>query len=148
MTKKDIVKDISEKFGRTQVETKAVVQGMFDAIVEGLIADGRIELRNFGVFEVKERAARKARNPRTGEQVAVSPRRVVVFRPGRLMEASIDGGALSSNGAESDDEFDEDQDEEAGDADAASASIPASRPEAKAAAPRPDRPLPSDPPPP
>ena len=68
MTKKEIVKTISEEIGLTQLKTKEIVQKTFDAIVETLVEDHRIELRNFGVFEVKQRAARKARNPRTGDE--------------------------------------------------------------------------------
>ena len=49
----------------------------------------RIELRDFGVFEVKKRAARKARNPRTGEQVEVPRKHVVTFKPGKYMEAKV-----------------------------------------------------------
>jgi nucleoid DNA-binding protein len=49
------------------------------------VREGRIELRNFGVFEVRQRKPRKARNPRTGEQVKVPARRVVTFKPGRQM---------------------------------------------------------------
>ena len=60
MTKKEIVKEISEALQMTQLKTKEIVQKTFDAIVKTLVADGRIELRNFGVFEVKKRAARKA----------------------------------------------------------------------------------------
>ncbi len=76
MTKKDIVRTISEEVGLTQQQTKAIVQKTFDAIIETLVEDGRIELRNFGVFEVRHRAARRARNPRTGNQVEV-PRNVL-----------------------------------------------------------------------
>ena len=71
MTKKEIVKKISEEIGLTQLKTKEIVQKTFDAIVETLVEDHRIELRNFGVFEVKRRAPRKARNPRTGDKVYV-----------------------------------------------------------------------------
>ena len=93
MTKKEIVKTISEEIGLTQLKTKEIVQRTFDAIVETLVEEtrrqiekgndngtlGRIELRNFGVFEVKKRAARKARNPRTGERVDVEAKFVVTF---------------------------------------------------------------------
>lgn len=89
MTKKEIVKAISEEIGLTQLKTKDIVQKTFDAIVETLVADGRIELRNFGVFEVKKRAARKARNPRTGEKVFVAEKFVVTFKPGKEMEEKV-----------------------------------------------------------
>ena len=89
MTKKEIVKTISEEIGLTQLKTKEIVQKTFDAIVETLVEDHRIELRNFGVFEVKRRAARKARNPRTGEKVFVPEKFVVTFKPGKEMEERV-----------------------------------------------------------
>jgi DNA-binding protein HU-beta/integration host factor subunit beta len=89
VTKKEIVKTISEEIGLTQLKTKEIVQKTFDAIVETLVEDGRIELRNFGVFEVKRRAARKARNPRTGERVDVPEKFVVTFKPGKEMEERV-----------------------------------------------------------
>jgi integration host factor subunit beta len=89
VTKKEIVKAISEEIGLTQLKTKEIVQKTFDAIVETLVEDGRIELRNFGVFEVKKRAARKARNPRTGDQVYVAEKFVVTFKPGKEMEEKV-----------------------------------------------------------
>lgn len=89
MTKKEIVKTISEEIGLTQLKTKEIVQKTFDAIVETLVDEGRIELRNFGVFEVKKRAARKARNPRTGDKVFVPEKYVVTFKPGKEMEERV-----------------------------------------------------------
>jgi integration host factor subunit beta len=89
VTKKEIVKTISEEIGLTQLKTKEIVQKTFDAIVETLVEDGRIELRNFGVFEVKQRAARKARNPRTGQRVDVPEKFVVTFKPGKEMEEKV-----------------------------------------------------------
>jgi len=89
VTKKEIVKTISEEIGLTQLKTKEIVQKTFDAIVETLVEDRRIELRNFGVFEVKKRAARKARNPRTGQKVFVPEKFVVTFKPGKEMEERV-----------------------------------------------------------
>jgi len=91
VTKKEIVKDIADILGLTQLKTKEIVQMTFDAIIETLVdnSDHRIELRNFGVFEVKQRAARKARNPRTGERVDVPPKNVVTFKPCKRMEELV-----------------------------------------------------------
>ena len=89
MTKKEIVRTISEEIGLTQLKTKEIVQKTFDAIVDTLVEDGRIELRNFGVFEVKRRAPRKARNPRTGDKVFVPEKFVVTFKPGKDMEKRV-----------------------------------------------------------
>ena len=85
----DIVKRIAEYTALTQVQTKEVVQKSFDAIIDAIVEEGRIELRNFGVFEVKVRRPRKARNPRTGQPVEVPAKTVVVFKPGRIMEERV-----------------------------------------------------------
>ena len=89
MTKKEIVRTISEEIGLTQLKTKEIVQKTFDAIVETFVDEHRIELRNFGVFEVKRRAPRKARNPRTGDKVFVPEKFVVTFKPGKEMEQRV-----------------------------------------------------------
>ena len=89
MTKKEIVRSISEKLGITQLKTKEIVQCVFDDILETLVMEGRIELRNFGVFEVRKRAARKARNPRTGDPVQVKEKYVVVFKAGKVLEQAV-----------------------------------------------------------
>ncbi len=89
MTKKEIAKQISADLGLTQLQTMEIVQRTFDAIIQTLVNDGRIELRNFGVFEVKRRASRKARNPRTGEKLIAPARNVVTFKPGKEMEERV-----------------------------------------------------------
>jgi len=89
VTKKEIVRSISEELGLTQLKTKEIVQKTFDAIIQTLVEERRIELRNFGVFEVKLRAARKARNPRTSEEVMVEEKYVVTFKPGKEMEERV-----------------------------------------------------------
>jgi nucleoid DNA-binding protein len=89
MTKKEIAKKISEQSGINVLLALKAVQMVFDGIIETLVEEGRIELRNFGVFEVKRRRARKARNPRTGETVSVPERRVVTFKPGLEMEQRV-----------------------------------------------------------
>lgn len=89
MTKKDIVRTVSERLDLSQPRAHDVVQTTFEALVETLVREGRVELRNFGVFQIKRRQARMARNPRTGEQVAVGPRSVVTFRAGKELEARV-----------------------------------------------------------
>ena len=89
MTKKELAKAIAEELDLPVLVTQRVVQRTFDGITETLVEQGRIELRNFGVFEVKKRKPRKARNPRTGENVKVPAKLVVSFKPGREMEEQI-----------------------------------------------------------
>jgi integration host factor subunit beta len=89
VTKKEIVKDIAERAEETQLKTKQIVQWTFEAIIKTLETEGRIELRNFGVFEVKRRKSRKARNPKTDEPVDVPAKNVVTFQPGKIMELKV-----------------------------------------------------------
>ena len=89
MTKKDIVRTIAEQIELPQLRTKELVQKTFDALIDALVREGRIELRNFGVFQIKKREARMARNPRTGERVPVQAKSVVSFKPGKEMEARV-----------------------------------------------------------
>jgi integration host factor subunit beta len=89
MTKKDMTKSIAQDMGMIQAQAQRLVQGVFDRIIDTLVDQGRMELRNFGVFEVKKRKARPARNPRTGEKVIVPGRAVVTFKPGLEMEERV-----------------------------------------------------------
>ena len=89
MTKKDMAKAIADEMGLPQTQATEVIQRVLDGITETLLHEGRLELRNFGVFEVKQRRPRKARNPRTGQAVAVPAKLVVTFRPGRQMEERV-----------------------------------------------------------
>ena len=85
MTKKNLVRRIADDLDRTGLETKLIVQKTLDAIINVLTEEGRVELRNFGVFAVKKRKPRQARNPITGEKVMVGERVTVTFKPGRLV---------------------------------------------------------------
>ena len=89
MTKKDIANAISQETGLTQIQVKEIMKMLFAGIIATLEDEGRIELRNFGVFEVKKRKPRKARNPRTGEKVMVPAKHVVAFKPGLEMEERV-----------------------------------------------------------
>lgn len=89
MTKKDIILKVSDDTKLKQIDVKKVVQKTFNCMVEALIRGEKIELRNFGVFKLKQRKSRTGRNPRTGEIVPVPPRKVVVFKPGLEMKQMI-----------------------------------------------------------
>ena len=89
MTKKDIAIKIADETGIKQIIVKEVVQKTIDAMIEALSKGETLELRNFGVFKVKERKARTGRNPRTGEAVPVPPKKVVTFKPGLVMKQKV-----------------------------------------------------------
>lgn len=94
-TKRDMAERIAERCGITGVEAKAMIQHTLDEMIRTLVESGRLELRNFGVFQVVESAPRKARNPRTGETVMVSARRVVKFKMGKTMGQMVTGEAVT-----------------------------------------------------
>jgi integration host factor subunit beta len=98
MTKKEMARAIAEEMNQPQTLVQEIVQRVFDGIIDTLEKERRIELRNFGVFEVKQRKPRKARNPRTGESVMVPAKLVVSFKPGREMEERV--GRLTNLPAE------------------------------------------------
>jgi len=89
VTKKDIVMKVSNDTNVAQIDVKKVVQKTLDAIVESLERGETVELRNFGVFKVKSRRGRIGRNPRTGEEVQVPEKKVVVFKPGLILKGKV-----------------------------------------------------------
>ena len=89
MTKKDITKQLSEELGLTQEQARKTVQFVFDAMMESIVKTGRLELRNFGVFGVRRRKPRRARNPHTGQPVDVKEKYVVSFQPSKYLEDQV-----------------------------------------------------------
>lgn len=89
MTKKEIVLKVASDTSLKQLDVKKTVQRTLEVIVEALSRGETVELRNFGIFKVKSRKGRMARNPRTGEKVPVPPKQVVTFKPGLHMKRDI-----------------------------------------------------------
>jgi nucleoid DNA-binding protein len=89
MTKKDIVLKIANETKIKQIDVKKVVQKTLECIIENLQQGRKVELRNFGVFKIKQRRGRTGRNPRTGDVVPVPPKKVVIFKPGLVMKKKI-----------------------------------------------------------
>jgi len=89
ITKKELVNRIAERTGQTKVITKDIIQQFLDEIIQELSVGNRLEFREFGVFEVKPRRARRAQNPRTLEKVEVPAKRVVKFKVGRIMRDRV-----------------------------------------------------------
>jgi nucleoid DNA-binding protein len=98
VTKNHIALDICKKTKLRHVQVKRIVQMTLDGIIEALAARGRLELRNFGVFQVRARNARKARNPKTGAVVMVPPCRVVTFKAGKILETRIQAPPKETGG--------------------------------------------------
>jgi len=91
ITKKELIDRIAENTNTRRVVVKPIVQSFLDEIIGELANDNRLEFRDFGVFETRTRAARKAQNPKTLKGVQVSARRVVKFKMGRLIKQKLNG---------------------------------------------------------
>jgi integration host factor subunit beta len=90
ITKKDLVERIVDRTSVKRHDAKKVVQEFLDLIISELKKGNRLEFRDFGVFEIKERAARVAQNPKTMQKVEVPAKRAVKFKVGRLMRDSVE----------------------------------------------------------
>lgn len=92
VTKKELVDRIADRTGTKRVVVKKIVQSFLNDIIEELGQGNRLEFRDFGVFETKERAARIAQNPKTLQRVEVPPKRTVKFKVGRMMKIELQKG--------------------------------------------------------
>tara|TARA_X000000368_G_C23024422_1_gene709499 strand:- start:373 stop:666 length:294 start_codon:yes stop_codon:yes gene_type:complete len=89
LTKKDIVNYLNQKIGLSKTESKLIVEGFFSEIKEALSSGEEVKISGFGNFELIDKKERPGRNPRTGEEVTISARRVVTFRSGRKLRKRI-----------------------------------------------------------
>ncbi len=90
MIRSELIKKLSEEnTGLSERDVDGIVSVFFDEIVGRLAQDGRVELRGFGAFSTRSRTARTGRNPRTGEAVDVTAKRVPYFKPGKEMRARL-----------------------------------------------------------
>src|ERR1043165_7682655 len=96
ITKKDLIERITEKTQLKRSDTKKAIQEFLDQVIVELRKGNRLEFRDFGVFEVKERAARLAQNPKTMQKVPVPAKRAVKFKVGRLMRESIESNGVAN----------------------------------------------------
>ena len=89
LTKLEMVRTLADRFRLPYAETQRVVQGTLDMIIDALIQEKTVELRNFGVFEVVDRKSRVARNPKAKVELRIPARKVVRFRQGKIMDEEI-----------------------------------------------------------
>ncbi len=90
MTKADLVRIVSEKTGMTRNEVSMIVDTLIESIKKSVIQDERIEIRGFGNFYLRHKKARKARNPRTREEVPIPARIVPEFKISRVFRTEVD----------------------------------------------------------
>lgn len=89
-TKKDLIDRIADTTQQRRADVKKTVQAFLDQVIDELGRGNRLEFRDFGVFEIKDRAPRVAQNPKTLERVHVPARRTVKFKVGRLMRETLE----------------------------------------------------------
>ncbi len=89
MTKAELVRQVAERTGMTKKDTALVVNAVFETIMDALAKGEKVQIAGFGVFEVKQRAERVGRNPRTGEEIKIPPRKVPVFRVGKELKTRV-----------------------------------------------------------
>ena len=92
MTKADLVEEISGTTGVSKNHTAIIVDGLIDAVCRALSEGKHLEIRGFGTFKVKQRKARTARNPRTGEPAPVPERKVPVFKVSKELKDLVAQG--------------------------------------------------------
>jgi integration host factor subunit alpha len=89
MTKVDIVESIYEKVGFSKKEVAKIVETIFDLIKETLKHEDKIKISGFGNFVVRKKRARRGRNPQTGSDIEITPRRILTFKPSQVMKSSL-----------------------------------------------------------
>jgi integration host factor beta subunit len=105
VTKRDLIEEVAQQYPRfSRREAEVMVNAVFDSMTDALAKGERIEIRGFGSFMVKQRAAREGRNPRTGAIVSVAAKRVPLFKVGKELRLRVDGQPIPEGFMDDDDE--------------------------------------------
>lgn len=89
MTKVDIIENIYEKVGFSKKEVSKIVESVFDIIKESLQQEDKIKISGFGNFVIRKKRSRRGRNPQTGNDIEISPRRILTFKPSQVLKSSL-----------------------------------------------------------
>ena len=93
LTKADMAEKLFDELGLNKREAKELVESLFDEIRESLEQDEQVKLSGFGNFDLRDKCERPGRNPKTGEEIPISARRVVTFKPGQKLKARVEAYA-------------------------------------------------------
>jgi integration host factor subunit alpha len=96
LTKADLAATLFDEVGLNKREAKEFVDAWFESIKEALEAGHHVKLSGFGNFQLRDKGQRPGRNPKTGEEIPITARRVVTFRPGQKLRARVEGYAGSA----------------------------------------------------
>jgi integration host factor subunit beta len=112
VTKRDLIEEVAQQYPRfSRRDAEVMVNAVFDSMTDALAKGERIEIRGFGSFIVKQRAAREGRNPRTGDLVAVAEKKVPLFKVGKELRLRVDGQPVDEEDLERDDDTEDEDDE-------------------------------------
>jgi integration host factor subunit alpha len=92
LTRADLSEAVHREVGLSRTESADLVKAIIDAVAEAVVTGDRVKLSSFGTFMVRQKSGRVGRNPKTGKEVPITPRRVLVFRPSQVMKARINSG--------------------------------------------------------
>jgi integration host factor subunit alpha len=90
LTKADLAENLVDNIGLSKKDAKDLVEGFFDVVRSSLVERQQVKLSGFGNFEVREKSQRPGRNPKTGEEIPISARTVVTFRPGQKLKSKVE----------------------------------------------------------
>jgi integration host factor subunit alpha len=96
LTKADMTELLYSDLGLTKIEAKSIVEAFFEEVRGALETGEQVKLSGFGNFDLRDKGERPGRNPKTGEEIPISARRVVTFRPGQKLRARVE--AYAGNG--------------------------------------------------
>jgi integration host factor subunit alpha len=91
VTRAHLAEAVFQEVGLSRSESAALVDEVLDRVSDALVADGTVKISSFGTFAVRQKGERLGRNPKTGEEVPILPRRVLVFRPSQVLKARLNG---------------------------------------------------------
>ena len=93
VTRSDLSEAVYREIGLSRNESAEMVETVLERISDSLVRGDSVKISSFGTFAVRDKGARIGRNPKTGEEVPIEPRRVLVFRPSHIMKQRVNGGA-------------------------------------------------------
>ena len=95
LTRSDLSEAVYREIGLSRNESSELVESILGRIADALVQGDNVKISSFGTFALRDKGARIGRNPKTGEEVPIDPRRVLVFRPSHIMKERVNGGDAS-----------------------------------------------------
>ncbi len=95
LTRSDLSEAVYREIGLSRNESSELVETILDRIADALVSGDNVKISSFGTFALRDKGARVGRNPKTGEEVPIDPRRVLVFRPSHIMKERVNNGGAA-----------------------------------------------------